>query len=94
VPSSFIGVSPSRTKIRWPPKCRNRSIHSDSLGTVISSPFWLLVLVVFASARPMLGFKSFQNAVVICGIELAEKIKKQQFKIGQLGGHGSTMSEN
>src|SRR5215469_7289229 len=37
--------------------------------------------------RPMLGFKRFDNAVVtISGIELAEKIKKGQFKTGKLGG--------
>ncbi len=37
--------------------------------------------------RPMLGLKSFRTAaVVIGGIELAEKIKKYQFKIGKLGG--------
>ena len=37
--------------------------------------------------RPMLGLKSFRTAtVVIGGIELAEKIKKGQFKIGKLGG--------
>jgi putative transposase len=36
--------------------------------------------------RLMLGFKRFDNAVVtISGIELAEKIKKQQFKTGKLG---------
>lgn len=35
--------------------------------------------------RPMLGFKRFENAVVtISGIELAEKIKKGQFKTGKL----------
>jgi hypothetical protein len=34
----------------------------------------------------MLGFKRFDNAVVtICGIELAEKIKKGQFKTSKLG---------
>jgi transposase-like protein len=43
--------------------------------------------------RPMLGLKSFRTAaVVISGIELAEKIKKGQFKIGKLGGH-TTMPE-
>ena len=43
---------------------------------------------------PMLGFKRFENAVVtISGIELAEKIKKRQFKTGQLGGQMATMSE-
>jgi len=32
--------------------------------------------------RPMLGLKSFETAAtVISGIELAEKIKKRQFKI-------------
>src|SRR6202035_2359319 len=37
--------------------------------------------------RPMLGLKSFRTAVVvIAGVELAEKIKKRQFKIGKLGG--------
>jgi len=42
--------------------------------------------------RPMLGLKSFRTAtVVIGGIELAEKIKKGQFKIGKLGGRSATM---
>ena len=42
--------------------------------------------------RPMLGLKNFQTAaVVLDGIELAEKIKKGQFKIGKLGGHAATM---
>ena len=44
--------------------------------------------------RPMLGFKRFDNAVVtISGIELAEKIKKRQFKTGKLGGAKATLSE-
>ena len=44
--------------------------------------------------RPMLGFKRFDNAAVtISGIELAEKIKKGQFKTGKLGGRKATMSE-
>ncbi len=35
--------------------------------------------------RPMLGFKRFDTAAVtITGIELAQKIKKHQFKIGKL----------
>jgi transposase-like protein len=43
---------------------------------------------------PMLGFKRFENAVVtISRIELAEKIKKGQFKTGKLGGQMATMSE-
>jgi len=42
----------------------------------------------------MLGLKSFQTAkAVIGGIELAEKIKKGQFKFGKLGGTGTTMPE-
>ena len=42
----------------------------------------------------MLGLKSFRTAaVVIGGIELAEKIKKGQFKLGQLEGHTATMPE-
>jgi transposase-like protein len=43
--------------------------------------------------RPMLGFKRFDNVVTISGIELAEKIKKGQFKTGKLGGAEATMSE-
>jgi len=43
--------------------------------------------------RPMLGFKRFDNAVVtISGIELAEKIKKGQFKTDNLGGAKAAMS--
>ena len=42
----------------------------------------------------MLGFKRFDHAVVtISGIELAEKIKKGQFKTGKLGGPKATLSE-
>ena len=44
--------------------------------------------------RPMLGFKRFDNAAVtISGIELAEKIKKGQYKTGKLGGRQAAMSE-
>ena len=44
--------------------------------------------------RPMLGFKRFDNAAVtIGGIELAEKIKKGQFKAGKFGSRKATMSE-
>jgi hypothetical protein len=40
--------------------------------------------------RPMLRFKRFDHAAVtISGIELAEKIKKGQFKTGRLGGSES-----
>ncbi len=41
---------------------------------------------------PMLGFKRFDKAAVtISGIELAAKIRKQQFKIGKLPGRPKTM---
>ena len=44
--------------------------------------------------RPMLGLKSFQTAdIAISGIELAEKIKKGQFKLGKLDGRRATLSE-
>jgi transposase-like protein len=44
--------------------------------------------------RPMLGLKSFRTAaVVIGGIELAERIKKEQFKTGKLGRSTATMPE-
>ena len=44
--------------------------------------------------RPMLGFKRFDHAAAtITGIELAEKIKKGQFKTGKFGNQKLTMSE-
>ena len=44
--------------------------------------------------RPMLGFQRFDHAAVtITGIELAEKIKKGQFKTGKFGNRKLTMSE-
>ena len=43
---------------------------------------------------PMLGLKSFRTAaVVIGGVELAEKIKKGQFKVGKLGGSAASVPE-
>lgn len=42
----------------------------------------------------MLRLKSFATAAVVTGgIELAEKIKKGQFKMGKLGGRKATMPE-
>jgi putative transposase len=42
----------------------------------------------------MPGFRRFDNATVtISGIELAEKIKKGQFKTGKPGGRDATMAE-
>jgi transposase-like protein len=44
--------------------------------------------------RPMLGFKRFETAAVtIRGIELAEKIKKQQFNLRPLTGKATTAPE-
>ena len=44
--------------------------------------------------RPMLGLTSLQTAnIVISGIELAEKIKKGQFKMGKLSGRRATLPE-
>jgi transposase-like protein len=44
--------------------------------------------------RPMLGFKRFDHAAVtISGIELAEKIKKGQFKTHEFGNCKPSMSE-
>jgi transposase-like protein len=44
--------------------------------------------------RPMLGFKRFDTAAVtITGIELAEKIKKDQFKMGKLSGRPAAAPE-
>jgi len=43
---------------------------------------------------PMLGLKSFRTAAVVMGgIELAEKIKKGPFKVGKLGGTKATTPE-
>jgi len=44
--------------------------------------------------RPMLGFKRFEAAAItISGIELAEKIRKHQFKTGKLPGRPNTAPE-
>ena len=43
---------------------------------------------------PMLGFQRFDHAAVtLSGIELVQKIQKQQFKTGKLGGGSATMTE-
>jgi transposase-like protein len=44
--------------------------------------------------RPMLGLKSFRTAaIVISGIELAEKIKKAQFTMSKRGGHTASVPD-
>jgi len=41
-----------------------------------------------------LGLKSFETAkIVISGIELAEKLKKGQFKMGKLDGRQAALPE-
>jgi transposase-like protein len=43
---------------------------------------------------PMLGFKGFENARVVIGaIELAQKIRKRQFDLRQLGGAHASDAE-
>jgi hypothetical protein len=41
----------------------------------------------------MVGLKSVDAAVTISGIELAEKIRKRQFKTRKLGGRTATVPE-
>jgi transposase-like protein len=44
--------------------------------------------------RPMLGFQCFANArVVIGGVELAQKIRKQPFDLRRLGGGDASEAE-
>ena len=44
--------------------------------------------------RSMLGFKQFETAAItISGIELAEKIRKDQFKTGKVSGRPRTAPE-
>jgi transposase-like protein len=44
--------------------------------------------------RPMFGFHRFESAAVtISGIELVQKIQKQQFTTGTLGGRSATMPQ-
>ena len=71
-----------------PKRVRERT--SKYLNNTIEQDHWR----VKQRLGPMLGLKSFQTAtIVIGGIELAEKIKKGQFKIGKLGGPTATMPE-
>ena len=45
-------------------------------------------------ARPMFGFKRFDNAAVTSsGIELVQKIQKRQFQTSKLGGRSATTPE-
>src|SRR6266849_2380881 len=82
------------------PRCRQSGSDGGLLGRVkVRSSQYLNNLVeqdhrrVKQRIRPMLGFKRFDHAVVtISGIELAEKIKKGQFKTGKLGGCDATMT--
>jgi transposase-like protein len=74
------GECPKRVGVRSS-KCLNNLIEQDH-GKIKQR------------LRPMLGLKSLQTAdIVISGIELAEKIKKVQFKLGKLGGRRATLPE-
>ena len=76
-----MGELPTRVRVRTS-KYLNNAIEQDHRR-------------VKPRLRPMLGLKSFQTAaVVIGGIELAEKIKKGQFKLGKLGGRTATMPKS
>src|SRR5207248_3518374 len=71
------GTLPSRVRIR----------SSKYLNNVIEQDHRRIKQRI----RPMLGFKRFETAAVtIRGIELAEKIKKQQFNLKPLTGKGTT----
>jgi len=74
------GELPKRVEVRTS-KCLNNRIEQDHRR-------------IKQRLRPMLGLKSFQTAaVVIGGIEFAEKIKKGQFKVGKLGGPTASMPD-
>jgi len=74
------GELPRRVKVR----------SSQYLNNLVEQDHRRLKLRI----RPMLGFKRFDHAAVtISGIELAEQIKKGQFKTGKFGNRKSTMSE-
>ena len=71
------GVMPRRVRIR-PSKYLSHLVEQDHRR-------------IKHRIRAMLGFKRFHTAVItIAGIELAEKIKKHQFKIGKLAGRPTT----
>lgn len=74
------GTLPRRVRIRSS-KYLNNVVEQDHRG-------------IKQRIRSMLGFKRFDTAAVtITGIELAQKIKKHQFKIGKLSGRPGTAPE-
>jgi transposase-like protein len=67
--------------------CRVRIRSSKYLNNVVEQDHRR----VKQRIAPMLGFKRFDTATItISGIELAEKIKKAQFKIGRLASRSAT----
>jgi hypothetical protein len=71
------GVMPARVRIR----------SSEYLNNVVEQDHRRIKHRI----RPMLGFKRFETATItISGIELAEKIRKHQFKTGKLSGRPTT----
>jgi transposase-like protein len=79
-PTKETGELPCRVKVR----------SSQYLNNVVEQDHRR----VKQRIRPMLGFKRFDHAAVtLSGIELAEQIKKGQFKTGKLGDRKSTTVE-
>src|SRR4051812_4508262 len=72
-----------RTEIRGAMPQRVRIRSSKYLNNVVEQDHRRIKHRI----RPMLGFKRFDTAAItISGIELAEKIRKHQFKTGKLAG--------
>jgi hypothetical protein len=77
-----------RKKNEWPMRVR---VRSNKYLNHTTEPDYRRVKQRFG---PMRGLQSFRSAaVVIRGIELAEKIQRGQFQIGKLGGATATMPE-
>ena len=86
--ASHCGITELKAAGTLPRRVRTRS--SKYLNNVVEQDHRRIKQRI----RPMLGFKRFEAAVVtITGIELAEKIKKNQFKIGKLPGRPTTAPE-
>src|ERR1700741_4598553 len=72
-----VGMIPRRVRIR----------SSNYLNNVVEQDHRRIKHRI----RPMLGFKRFETAAItISGIELAEKIRKHQFRTGKLSGKPKT----
>jgi transposase-like protein len=75
-----VGIIPRRVRIR----------SSKYLNNVVEQDHRRIKHRI----RPMLGFKRFETAAItISGIELAEKIRKHQFRTGKLSGRPKTIPD-